>query len=164
MRRDHDPDAERERFQRRHDRPNALAWLLDSAIRLPGGFRIGLDALVGLLPGFGDMAGVLVSAYLMRQAARLGAPPSLLLRMGMNVAIDGLIGMIPFLGDIFDAAWKANLRNARLLNRYLDNPVAATRSNRIFAGVLLFLLIVFMSLMSVVSFLVMRWIWHALQG
>lgn len=163
MRRDDDFSRRRERFQRRRDRLNAMAWLLDSVIRLPGGFRIGLDALIGLVPGLGDMVGVLLSAYLVRQAASLGAPPSLLLRMGLNVAIDGLVGMVPLLGDVFDAAWKANMRNARLLNRYLDNPVAATRSNRVFVGLLLSVLIVFMALMSLLSALALNWIWHAVQ-
>src|SRR5918996_1184588 len=89
-----------------------LAWLLDNSIALPGTrFRIGLDAILGLVPGLGDLLGVLLSSYIVREAARLGAPPSVLARMVWNVAIEGIAGMVPFLGDVFDAACKANQRN-----------------------------------------------------
>lgn len=153
-----------EKMRRRRDRLDALAWLLDSAIRLPGGFRIGIDALLGLLPFLGDAAGVLLSTYLVREAARLGAPSSLLLHMGLNVAIDGLVGAIPFLGDLFDAAWKANRRNIRLLDRYLENPVAATRSNRLVIGLLLALLVAFLIGMSLLSALFLNWIWQTVKS
>src|SRR4051812_43943476 len=84
-----------------------VAWLLDNSIRIPGSkFRIGLDAILGLIPGIGDVLGVLLSSYIVREAARLGAPPSVLLRMAFNVAVEGIVGIVPFVGDVFDAAWK----------------------------------------------------------
>lgn len=98
----------------------ALARLLDSSIRLPGGFRIGIDALIGLVPGIGDAAGVLISAYIVARAARLGVPRGVLLRMILNVLIDGLVGAIPVAGDVFDAVWKSNARNLRLLERHRE--------------------------------------------
>ncbi len=96
---------------------NYLAWLLDNSIYLPiVNYRIGLDAIVGLVPGLGDMAGAIVSSYIVLQAIRLGAPTNVLLRMVGNVAIEAVIGLIPLLGDFFDATFKANVRNVQLLN------------------------------------------------
>ena len=97
-----------------------LSYLLDNAIRIPGTrFRIGYDALIGLLPGVGDAAGLVLSAYIVWEAARLGAPVPTLLRMGGNVALETLVGAVPLLGDVFDAAWKANARNMHLLHEHL---------------------------------------------
>ncbi|HJS78291.1 MAG TPA: DUF4112 domain-containing protein [Burkholderiales bacterium] len=86
-----------------------LAWLLDSSIPIPGTrFSIGLDALIGLVPFLGDLIGVLLSTYIVGEAARLGAGRSVLARMVLNVAVEGLAGLVPLAGDVFDAAWKAN--------------------------------------------------------
>jgi hypothetical protein len=105
----------------RRVRLNRLAWLLDSSIRVPGtDFRIGLDALLGLLPGGGDVAGVLLSGYIVLEAARMGAPGKTLFLMVLNVAVEAFVGVLPLVGDLFDAAWKANQRNVSLLNAWLD--------------------------------------------
>lgn len=101
-------------------RLNRLAWLLDSAIRLPGGFRVGLDGIIGLVPGIGDLVGAALSSYLVVEAARLKLPFRLLARMAMNVLIELVVGVIPIVGDIFDFAFKANLRNMQLMNEYLS--------------------------------------------
>lgn len=101
-----------------------LARLLDSSIPLPGGYRIGLDGLIGLVPGVGDAVGASVSGYIILRAAQLGVPWPTLLRMTGNVLVDGLIGLIPILGDLFDFAWKANLRNMALLEAALQKPPA----------------------------------------
>ena len=93
-----------------------LAWLLDSSIRIPGTrWTVGIDALIGLVPGLGDAAGVLLSSYIVYEAARMGAAKGVLARMVLNVAIEGVVGAIPILGDLFDAGFKANQRNIRLL-------------------------------------------------
>jgi hypothetical protein len=111
-------------------RLDTLGYLLDDAIPIPGtGMRFGLDAVIGLIPGLGDVAGVVLSSYIVLQAARLGAGASVLLRMLLNLLIDGVVGAIPFLGDLFDAGWKANDRNLRLLHRALDDPHATRRSS-----------------------------------
>jgi uncharacterized protein DUF4112 len=89
--------------------------LLDQCIMLPGGFRIGIDPIIGLIPGFGDVLSAALSLYLVYQAALLGLPKRILLRMLVNVAIEGLVGTFPVLGDVFDAVWKANMRNLRLI-------------------------------------------------
>lgn len=76
--------------------------------------------MIGLVPVAGDIAGVLLSTYIVVQAARLGAGKGLLARMALNVAIEGLAGMVPLAGDVFDAWWKANQRNVRLLEKWLE--------------------------------------------
>lgn len=101
-------------------RVHQLARLMDSSVRLPGGFRIGLDGLIGLVPGVGDVAAAGVSFYIIVQAARAGVPAKVRALMVLNVVLDTLVGTIPVIGDLFDFAFKANLRNARLMDAYLD--------------------------------------------
>lgn len=107
------------------DQVNYLAWLLDNSIRIPIlNYRIGLDAIIGLIPGLGDGAGLLISSFIVLQAIRLGAPRTTLLRMVLNIVLEGLIGLIPVLGDLFDATFKSNARNVRLLQLALgDQPM-----------------------------------------
>lgn len=102
------------------ERLKAYARLLDSAIRLPGGFRIGLDGIVGLIPGIGDILGAGLSGYFIYAASRLGIPGSVVARMIINTLIETVIGAIPIIGDIFDFVFKANDRNARLLHAALE--------------------------------------------
>lgn len=98
------------------ERLRRLAWLLDSSIPVPGTrWTVGIDALIGLVPVLGDVAGMLLSSYILLQAVRLGAPKRVLARMALNIAVEGLVGSIPLLGDLFDAGFKANQRNIRLL-------------------------------------------------
>lgn len=90
-----------------------IAWLMDRSIPI-GGFRIGLDPIIGLIPGFGDVFSTLISAVLIVQAQRAGVPKATVLRMMTNVGIDTVLGSIPFIGDAFDFAWKANSKNLEL--------------------------------------------------
>jgi len=136
-----------------------LAWLLDSSIPIPGTrFTIGLEALIGLFPFIGDLVGVALSSFILKEAARLGAPKSVLLRMSFNVALEGIVGMVPFAGDVFDAAFKANQRNVRLLESWLDNPGGTARSSRLFGAALIAGVIVFLVLLAVLGALIVRWI------
>ena len=114
-----------------------LGYLLDNSIPIPGtGFRIGLETIVGLVPGVGDLVGGGFSAWIILQAARLGAPPSLLARMGWNLLVDVVVGAVPLLGDLFDAGFKANLRNLALLERHVEGPASSRRASRRFIAVL----------------------------
>jgi hypothetical protein len=104
-----------------------LAYWLDDRFSLPGTkMRVGLDGLLGLIPGIGDAAGAAISAYIIAEAYRLGVPPSQLVRMGINLGIDALVGSIPVLGDIFDVGWKANRKNVALVLRHLESRSGAT--------------------------------------
>jgi hypothetical protein len=119
--------------QQRLARIDKLATLLDSALVVPGtNIRFGLDAIVGLVPGIGDLVTSLVSLYIVHEARQLGAPTHLLVRMVANIAIDGIVGSAPVAGDIFDVMWRANRRNMTLLYDHLRSkgefarPVSGT--------------------------------------
>ena len=108
----------------------SLARLLDTAVGIPGtNIRFGLDSLIGLVPGLGDVAGAAMSGYIVLAAARLGAPTPVLVRMVANVAIDAAVGTVPVLGDLFDVGWKANTKNTALLDRHLGDPVGTKRAS-----------------------------------
>jgi hypothetical protein len=79
---------------------------------------VGLDGLIGLIPGVGDTVGSLLSAYILYEAIKLGVPRRVLLRMATNIGLDTIVGLVPVVGDIFDIAWKANKKNMRLLDDY----------------------------------------------
>ena len=111
-------------------RARTLARLLDSAARVPGtNIRFGADAIIGLVPGLGDIGGAALAGYLVILAERLGVPRAVVLRMLANVAVDTLAGSVPVIGDLFDVAYKSNLRNVALLERALERPAATTRTS-----------------------------------
>jgi hypothetical protein len=102
-----------------------LSYWLDDRFRVPGtGFRVGLDGLLGLIPGIGDVTTNTVTAYIVYRAWRLGVPRSVLMRMLSNLGIDFVVGLVPLLGDLFDIGFKANRRNARLLRRHFGERLA----------------------------------------
>jgi hypothetical protein len=126
----------------RVERLRRIGYLLDNSIPIPGtGYRVGLEAIIGLVPGLGDLVGGGFSAWIILQAARLGAPPPLLARMGWNLLVDTAVGTIPLLGDLFDAGFKANMRNLALLDRHIEGPVASRRASLLFIAVLALLLV-----------------------
>lgn len=103
------------------ERLDRLATLLDNSIRIPGTrIRVGLDGLIGLVPGIGDSLMLLISLYVVLRARMLGAPLSIILQMLVNVALDFVVGSVPVLGDIFDIAFKANIRNIDLLRDWMS--------------------------------------------
>lgn len=108
-------------------------WLLDDCIRVPGTrIRLGLDSLVGLIPGVGDAATGAAALALVWRAHRLGAPPALLGQMLKNVGIDVAVGAIPVVGDLFDVTWRANRRNLDLLRAHfhVEPPTEKGRPQR----------------------------------
>jgi hypothetical protein len=107
-----------------------LSHLLDRAFRIPGTrWRFGLDPLIGLIPGLGDVVGSLVGAYGLWLARQLGAPGAVQARMVMNLAVDGIAGLVPLLGDLFDFAFKAHSRNQALLQQWLRAPHQTRRKS-----------------------------------
>lgn len=144
-------------MQQRVERLQRLARLWDSAIRIPGTqVRVGLDPLVGLVPGLGDAAGALVAAYIVLEAARFDVPGATLLRMLANVAIDALVGTVPVLGDIFDVAWRANLKNVALIEHHLADPHGARRASRVWIVVVIAALVLLALLGVAAGWLVAR--------
>jgi hypothetical protein len=138
----------------RMQRLRSMAWLLDNSIPLPGGFRIGLDAIIGLVPGIGDAIGALFSAFILNEARLLGAPRSVLMRMSGNVLIETLIGAIPFIGDLFDMGFKANMRNIALLERHHLDPAGTARGSRAFVVLFTLFLIVLVAAIIALPILV----------
>ena len=111
----------------------ALARLLDTAVRVPGtSFRIGLDPIIGLVPGVGDLLGGALSAYVLVLAARAGASRPVLLRMLANLGTDAVVGAVPLAGDLFDAGFKANARNLALLEAHVARPRETRRASKLF--------------------------------
>jgi uncharacterized protein DUF4112 len=107
--------------EQRLARIDALSQLLDNAFIIPGtNIRFGLDALIGLVPGIGDVVTTAMALYIVNEARALGAPRLLIARMLANVALDGLVGAVPLVGDAFDVAFRANRRNMALLRDHLD--------------------------------------------
>jgi hypothetical protein len=147
------------------ERLNRLAWLLDSSIPIPGtGLSIGLDALIGLFPVLGDLIGVVLSGYIIAEAHRLGASRAVLARMAFNVAVEGIVGMVPVAGDVFDAGWKANQRNVRLLDAWLARRRKAERGSRLFMAGLALGLLAFMAACVALAWLLLRWLAAVSQG
>lgn len=148
-----------------HRRLARLAWLLDNSIPLAGGrYRIGLDAILGLIPGLGDVIGVIISGYIVREAARAGVPRSVLAHMVFNVAIEGLVGLIPLAGDVFDAAWKANQRNVALLEAHIAEPRRTVRASRWFVAGLLAALFALLVVIVTLAIVIARLLLQALSG
>jgi len=99
--------------------------LTDSSIGIPfTKFHIGLEAVIGLIPVIGDAAGLILSSYVLIEAQRLGVSKRIKSKMIINMFIDFIGGLVPFFGDIFDAFFKANTRNTRLLKKYLNSQLA----------------------------------------
>jgi hypothetical protein len=133
-----------------------LSWLMDDLIRIPGlGWRFGLDAIIGLIPGFGDTATSLVSFYILVAAVRYRVPKITLLRMGLNIALDYVLGSLPLVGDLFDAWWKSNQMNVALLKERATVEGEAAREGRfgdwLFVGAIIVGLIVLAIGSAVVS-------------
>ena len=120
-----------------------ISWLMDGSIHI-GPWSIGLDGLLGLIPGVGDMAGAAVSVLMIGVAMQTGIAKSAVMRMVINVAIDSLLGSIPLIGDLFDFAFKSNLRNAQIYREAIRGERVASRDWG-------FIILVFLILLVVVS-------------
>jgi hypothetical protein len=134
-----------------------LALIMDDFLRVPGTkFRFGLDPLIGLLPGLGDTASALVSAFALIQAARLGVPKILLARMSLNILINEIVGIVPVAGDAFSFWFKSNARNYQLIRTHTAAPGLSRRSDWFFVIAVLAVLFAVVGCGLLVSFLVIR--------
>ena len=141
-----------------------FAWLLDNSIRLPGGFRIGIEAILGLVPGIGDAAGLVLALYVPWVAWRSHASVPTLLHMTANIAIEALVGAVPVIGDLFDFAWKANTRNVALLDSHLEQPQIRQRRDLVYVLLVPLLLIGLFGLILFLVFAVAAAVWRLLAG
>ena len=131
------------------------AVLLDSAFQVPGTkMRFGLDPVVGLIPGAGDLVTGFFAVMILLHSVRLKIPKVVIARMMLHTGIDMLAGAVPILGDLFDAGFKANLRNLTLLERHAAPGVEPTTSDYVFVGVCLTALLA----LAVTPFLVLWWL------
>jgi Domain of unknown function (DUF4112) len=131
------------------------AILLDSAFRVPGtSIRFGLDAIVGLVPGLGDLVAPVFTVAVLATGLKMRVPAIVQARMVLNAAIDMLVGLVPVLGDLVDVAWKADLRNVALLERHANPGVPPTRSDYLFVLICIALVIA----VAVVPFLLLIWL------
>ncbi len=140
-------------------RARAIAHLLDNLIPIPGtSWRVGLDPLLGFLPGVGDWMGWAASLHLLVSAARAGADAATLLRMAGNLVLDAVAGTIPVLGDAFDLAWKANDRNLRLLEDVVHDPAHTRRASRWTVGAVIGGTVALLGAASIGALWTLRWV------
>ena len=111
-----------------------LAWWLDEGVRVPGTrIRFGLDPILGLVPGLGDVAGALLGGAILIEAYRRQLPLPTQIRIAANIIFDTAVGAVPLLGDAVDVVWKSNRRNLDLLERHTFTPSKAKRTGRLWA-------------------------------
>ena len=128
------------KVQQARDQLGQIAWLLDDAFRIPGlNWRFGLDSLIGLVPGAGDLVSTAVALLVLIRAFQFRMPRIVMARMVLNSLIDLLIGSIPLLGDVFDFVWKSNSMNMKLFHQYAQEPQRSTRRHYFFLGFIILL-------------------------
>ncbi len=133
-----------------------LSRLLDSAILIPGtNQRIGLDPVIGLIPGGGDTISAALSGYIIIEAALIGLPREALVRMVMNLLIDTVVGSVPVVGDVFDVVSKANLRNMQIVESHVKAPQTSAKADKLFIGLLIVGLLVFAIAVGAITVLVL---------
>lgn len=142
-----------------------MSHVLDKAIAIPGlGIRVGLDPILGLLPGGGDVMTGLLSVYIVFEAAKMGLPAQTLGRMGFNIVLDVLSGMVPVLGDLFDVGWKANSQNVALIEKHVAAPAPSQTADKVFAFLVIGALIALVLGVATLSAWIVAQLWTALFG
>lgn len=136
-----------------------IAQLLDSAFIVPGtSYRVGLDPILGFVPGIGDLVSPLFTIGILWQANDLGVPKVVQLRMLFNVAIDAVLGAVPLAGDLFDFVWKANIRNLALLERHAEQEHRATAADWLFVVLLTIVVVA----LAAIPFIIAVWLLGAI--
>ncbi len=143
-----------ERFRDAERRIGLVSRLLDDLVPIPGtSLRIGLDPVLGLVPGAGDLVSAIAGGWIIVEAVRFGIPGVVLLRMAWNTAVDLVVGAVPLLGDLFDVAFRSNRRNLELFRRHALDPAASTAEHWTFVAGLV-----------VVMFGLLWLLWTAVSG
>ena len=119
-----------------------LSERLDNSIKIPGtNQKIGIDAIIGLIPILGDFIGVIFSTYIMYSGIKMGVSSKIVKKMATNLAIEFIIGSIPIIGDIFDALWKANKKNVELIEEATNENQENYRLNYLIMASLIILIL-----------------------
>jgi len=134
----------------------ALSHTLDNKFEGPLGFRFGLDGLLGLIPGIGDLITASLSLYIISQAAALGVGSATLIRMALNVAVENIMDMVPVFGNLFDFYWKSNSKNIILIEKHLAQPAKENIKSRIVLGLIIFILICLIAASAYTTFIIFK--------
>jgi hypothetical protein len=147
------------------NRLRRLSHLLDNAIPIPGtAYRIGIDPILGLIPGGGDTVAGALGAYIVFEAARMGLPRSVIWQMVGNIIVDSLVGVIPMLGDLFDVGWKANVKNIELLEKHLLTLGDRSNSDKLFLIGLIVLLTIIVLGFAALTITIVNWLWQLINN
>lgn len=142
-----------------------ISHLLDNAIPIPGTpYRIGLDPILGLLPGGGDLIGGIFAGYVVFKSAQLGVPQETLIKMAANIVFDTVAGTVPVAGDLLDVAWKANVKNIELLDAHLGSPEPGKKADWLFVAALLLGLALIIGGIIFLTVMLLGWLFRALTG
>ena len=149
--------------EKKVNRLRRLSRVLDNAIPIPGTpYRIGLDPILGIVPGGGDTVTGALGAYIVVEAARMGLPPKVIGQMVTNIVFDSVAGTIPILGDLFDIGWKANVKNIVLLEKHLQIDTKTKKNSPLFLIGLILLLAIIVLGFAALTVLLLRWLWNAI--
>lgn len=141
-----------------------LARLMDSKFKIPGtNFRFGLDPIMSFIPGAGDVAGVAVSGVMVAYMAKYGASRALIIRMLINVALDAIVGAIPVLGAVFDAFYKANNRNMKLMHEHYEEGKHTGKGTGLLIGTIVALFVI-LGVTIWLAAMVFSWIWNMAEN
>ncbi|MGB7712867.1 MAG: DUF4112 domain-containing protein [Microcoleus sp.] len=142
-----------------------ISHLLDNAIPIPGTkYRIGLDPILGLIPGGGDLLGSIFAGYIVFKSAQMGVPQETLVQMAANIVFDTVAGTVPVAGDLFDVAWKANVKNIELLDAHLGSPEQGKKADWLFVAALLLGLMLIVGGVIFLSVTLLGWLFRAVTG
>ena len=126
-----------------------LAYLMDRSVRI-GNYSIGLDGIIGLVPGIGDFVGAIISLYVVATAVRLGYSRVTIARMLVNIGVDAVVGSVPVAGDLFDFAFKATSRNVALMKAHIAQPRRQKQQDVLFLACIAAIVILMVSLPVVI--------------
>ncbi|MEP6518105.1 DUF4112 domain-containing protein [Microcoleus vaginatus] len=142
-----------------------ISHVLDNAIPIPGTkYRIGLDPILGLIPGGGDLISSIFAGYVVFKSAQLGVPQETLVKMATNIVFDTVAGTVPVAGDLLDVAWKANVKNIELLDAHLGSPEQGKKADWLFVAALLLGLMLIVGGVIFLSVMLLGWLFQVIAG
>ena len=142
-----------------------VSHLLDNAIPIPGTkYRIGLDPILGLIPGGGDFISSIFAGYVVFKSAQMGVPQETLVKMAANIVFDTVAGTVPVAGDLLDVTWKANVKNIELLDAHLGSPEQGKKADWLFVAALLLGLMLIVGGVIFLSVMLFRWLFQVITG